>query len=393
MSSPFSRSLRAIESERRRGWIPVAVAASLVAAWSSWFVFARVPLYETSAIARIEATAAAHPVDARMAGRAVQVNLSVGSAVRAGDVLLQLEADAERLALDEARARLAALDPEVASARREIVAEERAIEDERRSAAQARDERRAILRETQAALALAEEEARRVARLRARGIVSEQEDARARADVEQRRATSEAAASALARVDQEQKTHESDRRVRIQGLRGALSRLEGEIVTSAAVVKRLDYEVERRVVRAPIDGRIAEASEVRIGSMVREGERLAAIVPQGPLRVVAHFTPASAFGRVRAGQRGTVRLQGFPWAEYGSLRARVTRVADEVRDGLVRVELDVTGLPAAIPISHALPGTVEIEVERIGPVWLVLRMLGGSLTRPVAASTPARVEP
>jgi multidrug resistance efflux pump len=57
-----------------------------------------------------------------MAGRAVQVNLSVGSAVRAGDVLLELEADAERLALDEARARLAALDPEVASGRREILA-------------------------------------------------------------------------------------------------------------------------------------------------------------------------------------------------------------------------------------------------------------------------------
>ena len=146
MSSPFSRSLRAIESERRRGWVPVAVAASLVAAWSSWFVFARVPLYETSASARIEATAAAHSVDARMAGRAVRVNLSVGAAVRASDVLLELEADAERLALDEARARLAALDPEVASTRREIVAEERAIEDERRSAAQARDERRAILR-------------------------------------------------------------------------------------------------------------------------------------------------------------------------------------------------------------------------------------------------------
>ena len=136
-----------------------------------------------------------------------------------------------------------------------------------------------------------------MSRLRARGIVSEQEDARARADVEQRRATSEAATSALARIDQEQKTHESDRLVRIQRLRGALSRLEGETVTSAAVVKRLDYEVERRVVRAPVDGRIAEASEARIGSMVREGERLAAIVPQGPLRVVAHFSPASAFGR------------------------------------------------------------------------------------------------
>jgi membrane fusion protein (multidrug efflux system) len=390
MSSPFSRSLRAVESERTRGWVPVAVAAALLAVWTTWFLVARIPLYETSAAARIEATAAAHPVDARTSGRVVRVNLSVGSPVHAGDVLVELEADAERLALDEARARLTAVEPQIASVRREILAEERAIEDERRSAAVARDEQRAILRETQAALGLADEEAGRVSRLRARGIISEQEAGRSRAEVEQRRASSEAAGAALARIDREQKTHESDRLVRIQVLRGTLARLEGEGATGSAAAKRLDYEVERRVLRAPIDGRIAEASELRIGAVVDEGDRLAAIVPEGPLRVVAHFAPASAFGRVRPGQRAVVRLQGFPWAEYGSLHARVTEVATEVRDGFVRVELDVTSLPATLPISHALPGSVEIEVERVGPAWLVLRTLGGLLTRPVEASpTPA----
>jgi multidrug resistance efflux pump len=388
MSSPFSRSLRAIEAERRRGWLPVLVTAALLAGWAGWFLFARVPLYETSAVARIEASAAAHPVDARMSGRAVRVNLSIGAPVHAGDVLVELEADAERLALEEMRARLTALDPEIASVRREIMAEERGIEDERHSAAEAREQQRAMLRETQAALGLADEEAKRLSRLRGRGIVSEQEDARARAEVEQRRALSEAAGSAVARIDQDRKTHESDRLVRIQRLRGTQSRLEGETATAVAAVKRLDYEVERRVLRAPIDGRIAEAADLRIGAVVEHGDRLAAIVPDGPLRVVAQFGPASAFGRVHPGQQGTVRLQGFPWAEYGSLHARVTGVANEVRDGLVRIELDLTSLPAALPISHALPGSVEIEVERVRPAWLVLRMLGGFVTRPVEASPP-----
>ena len=388
MSSPFGRSVRAIESERTRGWVPVAVAAALLAMWAAWFLFSRIPLYETSASARIESTAATHPIDARMAGRVVRVNLAVGAPVRAGEILVELEADAERLALDQARARVAALDPEVSSVRREIAAEERGIEDERRSTAGARDEQRAVLRETRAALGLAEDEARRVAPLRARGLVSEQDDARARYEVERRRAASEAAESALTRIDQEQKTRESDRLVRIQRLRGSLARLEGESATSAAAVKRFEFEVERRVLRAPVAGRIAEAVDLKTGAAVREGERLAAIVPDGPLRVVAQFAPAAAFGRVFSGQPGTVRLEGFPWAEYGSLRARVTRVANEMRDGLVRVELDVTSLPAALPISHALPGTVEIEVERVRPAWLVLRMIGGALTRPVEASPP-----
>jgi membrane fusion protein (multidrug efflux system) len=108
------------------------------------------------------------------------------------------------------------------------------------------------------------------------------------------------------------------------------------------------------------------------------------------LRVVAQFTPAAAIGRVRAGQTGRVRLLGFPWTEYGSLRASVSRVANEVRDGLVRVELAVDALPASLPLSHALPGNVEVEVERVRPSSLVFRTLGGWLTRPVdPASTTA----
>ena len=383
MSSPFSRSLRALESERSRGSLAAALAAGLILAWSSWFLLASVPLYESSSTARIEAVASAHPIDARMAGRAIHVNLAVGRRVDAGDVLVELEADAERLAIDEARARLAALEPEIVATDREVAAEERAIADEQRAAGVARDEQGAIVREAQATLGLADEEAGRLARLRADGIVPELEDSRARAEASRRRAAADAAGAALTRIDRDQKTRESDRLVRIQRLRGTRTRLNGEQATAAATIKRLEYEVERRLLRAPIAGRIAEAADLQAGAVVDEGDHLAAIVPDGPLRVIAQFPPASAIGRLKIGQAGRVRLLGFPWAEYGSLQANVTAVADEVRDGLVRVELSVGAFPSTLPISHALPGTVEIEVERVRPASLVLRTLGGYLTRPV----------
>src|SRR5262249_11479722 len=150
-----------------------------------------------------------------------------------------------------------------------------------------------------------------------------------------------------------------------QRLRGTLSQLDREQATAAASIKRLEYEVERRILRAPVAGRIAEVADLQIGAVVDEAQRLAMIVPDGPLHVVAQFVPAAAIGRVPAGQQARVRLQGFPWAEYGSLQASVTGVADEVRDGLVRVELSVNAFSSALPVSHALPGTVEIEVERV----------------------------
>ena len=388
MSSPFSRSLRALDAERSRGWLPLGVAAGLVLAWAAWFLLARVPLYETSAVARLEAAAAAHPVDARTDGRIVAVHLPVGVRVRAGDVLVELEADAERLALEEARARLAALGPEIAAVRRELEAEAGAIEVERRAAVVARDEARAFMREAEATLRYAAEEAGRVGRLRAEGIAPEQDDSRARAELDRRRAAVDAAAASVARIETDRQTRESDRLVRIQRLRGTLSRLEGEASTAAASIRRLEHEVERRVLRAPVDGRIAEAADLRVGAVLEEGDRLAAVVPDGPLRVVAQFAPAAAIGRLHPGQPGRVRLLGFPWAEYGSLEATVTGVSHEVRDGLVRVEMAVGAMPPALPVSHALPGSVEVEVERVRPAWLVLRTLGGFLTRPVERAAP-----
>jgi membrane fusion protein (multidrug efflux system) len=389
MSSPFARSLRVLETDRTAGWRVAAVGAALLAAWAGWFFFSLVPLYETSRSARLEVTAAAHPVDARMLGRVVSVHLVVGQPVRAGDPLVELESDAERLALGEARRKLAALGPQIAAIRQEITAETLALQADRRASVTMRDEREAALREAEAASAIATQEASQLTRLRADGVVSEIESARARAEADRRKALVETASAAVARVETDRTTRESDRRVRIERLRGTLATLEGDRTTAEAAAARFEYEVERRILRAPIDGRIAEAADLRAGAVVDEGHRLAAIVPDSPLRVVAQFAPASAIGRVRAGQPARVRILGFPWAEYGSIHAWVTAVADELRDGLVRVELGVGELPPGLPVSHALPGSVEIEVERVRPAWLVFRSLGGLLTRPVEATPPA----
>src|SRR4029453_16049414 len=113
-------------------------------------------------------------------------------------------------------------------------------------------------------------------------------------------------------------------------------------------------------------GRLGEVAELRIGSVVREGDRIAAVVTRGELQVVADFLPPSALGRIRPGQPARLRLKGFPWTQCGSLAAAVRRVASEVRNGRVRVELSVgPDLASPIPLQHGLPGTVEVQVERV----------------------------
>jgi membrane fusion protein (multidrug efflux system) len=60
--------------------------------------------------------------------------------------------------------------------------------------------------------------------------------------------------------------------------------------------------------------------------------------------------------------------------------ATVASVADEARDGRLRVELSITPDPASpVLLQHGLPGTVEVEVARVAPATLVLRTVGKRL--------------
>jgi membrane fusion protein (multidrug efflux system) len=110
--------------------------------------------------------------------------------------------------------------------------------------------------------------------------------------------------------------------------------------------------------------------------------------------MVAEFAPSQAVGRIAPGQRARVRLEGFPWAQHGTVPGSVSQIGSEMRDGRIRVELALDAARSPIPLRHGLPGTVEVEVERVSPALLVLRAAGKLLEdepagAPTATPTPA----
>jgi multidrug resistance efflux pump len=153
--------------------------------------------------------------------------------------------------------------------------------------------------------------------------------------------------------------------------------IEAEIAATAAAIQRLEYEVKKYRIRAPADGQIGEIGALQAGAVVREGDKLATLVPAGDLKIVAFFLPTAALGRIQLGQAARLRLDSFPWTQYGTVSASVVRVASEGEYGRVRVELAINHDPASpIPLQRGLTGTIEIEVDRISPAALVLRSAG-----------------
>jgi membrane fusion protein (multidrug efflux system) len=381
----FARSFQRIRADHGKStlWISATSAAAL-AAWIFWALFAQVSLYEVSTDARVELDGATYPIDAPFAGRIVATSLHIGQRVRQGDLLVEIDSTAEQLQLHEVQVQAEGLEPQIAQLNAQIEAEHSMRSEEDRAARLKAKEAETRVHEAQIPAEYAAKNLVRIRTLRAQNYVSVHDLEKAESDASQLRAAASVLEMAASRIPQDQAARNREREVRIGRLQGEIATLGAQRATLRAESERLNYEIERRRIRAPVDGLIGEAISLRVGAVVSNGARLGSIVPAGRLLVVADYPAQAAFGRIRAGQPATLRLDGFPWAEFGTVSARVADVGREVRDGKVRVELAL--LPQSSfrgSLEHGMPGTLEVAVERLSPLHLTLRTAGQLLTRPL----------
>jgi membrane fusion protein (multidrug efflux system) len=381
MAVAFSCTLRALEAEQpgRRG--RVLLLLGLPALWGTWAVLAPIPLWEVTETARLETASGTHPLTAVVGGRVVERRLSLGQEVKSGEAVVFLDAESERRALMEKQARRQALEQQLAALRREIQAETAALAAFQDARHVALEESKAHAVEAQVRAEFAERQAEVTRRLRTKQAAALEEDRRETAEAEARRSASSGLRLTVERLQKDRTVEEAERRARLARLESEAKKLEGESAVEAAGILRLEHDIALLVIRAPVDGRVGELGEQRVGAVVRPGENLGSIVPSETPRAIARF-PAASVGRIRPGQRARLRLDGYPWAQWGTLSATVANVGNEPIEGRVRVELRLgPNTDTAIPPEHGLPGTAEIEVERATPIAVVLRAAGQYLLR------------
>src|SRR5262245_33699041 len=98
MAIAFSQSMRALAADRGRWSLTgLGMVLVLLGGWGTWCVYARITVYAITQTARLEIDQAGHPIATPEAGRIVTTSLVVGRAVQAGEVLVELDAEAPRL--------------------------------------------------------------------------------------------------------------------------------------------------------------------------------------------------------------------------------------------------------------------------------------------------------
>jgi membrane fusion protein, adhesin transport system len=376
VTAPFSRTTRSLAQHSPRGaiaiWLGVAL---LLAMWAAWLFLDRVNLVEVSHQARLEVGQSTRPISAALAGRVLRSHLRLGQAVQEGDVLVELDASAPKLRWAEEQVRQKGLAGQVAALKLEINAQTQAAEHGQHTALAAVQGAQFRTQEAQAALAFAGDQARRLAEESQAGGVAQIDALQAAAEARKLSASRDALAADARRLDADGRTRSAQARVQLETLHRQLAAFNAELQNGQAQMASLRRDIDQHQLRAPVSGRIGDMAPLRVGDVVAVGQKFANVVPPGELIVVADFEPV--LGRVRAGQPALLRLDGFPWAQHGSLVATVSRVAGEIRDGRVRVEFTPhTPTPKGMVLQHGLPGSIEVSLEQVSPAQLLLRASG-----------------
>ena len=88
---------------------------------------------------------------------------------------------------------------------------------------------------------------------------------------------------------------------------------------------RLDH----MTLKSPIDGTVQASTLTTIGQVVTSGQELMRIVPEGAALEIECYLPNKDIGFVKPGDHAIIKIESFPFTRYGTIDAQVLRVAHD----------------------------------------------------------------
>lgn len=214
--------------------------------------------------------------------------------------------------------------------------------------------------------------------LRERGLISaaqlEEEEAtllaHIRADAVATRALTDASIDA-ARVEKELRDLEHERaetmRASRETLRAQLNKLRGEIE-----VWQADH-----VLRAPADGIVAFYDFWSAQQFVTSGKQVFLILPKTSHLLGRMSVSGGGAGKIKPGQPVRIRLDDYPYKEFGIVGGKVQSVSLVARDGANLVLIDLphpltTSFRKTLQFKQEMTGQAGVVTERISLLGRVL---------------------
>ncbi len=88
-------------------------------------------------------------------------------------------------------------------------------------------------------------------------------------------------------------------------------------------------ELDHLTLRAPIAGRVQASIITNAGQVVTSGQEIMRVVPEDSRLEIQAYVRNRDIGFVRIGQEAVVKIDAFPFTRYGAIKAHVTRIAKD----------------------------------------------------------------
>ena len=108
-----------------------------------------------------------------------------------------------------------------------------------------------------------------------------------------------------------------------------LDAAERQIEADRQKLAKADAMVDHLTLAAPIDGRVQSSIITNVGQVVTSGQEVMRVVPQDSRLEIEAYVLNRDIGFVHIGQDAVVKVESFPFTRYGSVNARVVRIAED----------------------------------------------------------------
>lgn len=161
-------------------------------------------------------------------------------------------------------------------------------------------------------------------------------------------------------------------------------KLQSTNATLAEAVGKMrmrENTIDKLTVKSPVSGEIAALNYNTAGQSVGAGARVAVIVPDDVRPIVIVTVPNKDVGDIKEGISARVKVDAYPFREYGTVKATVTRVfpmADK-DEFAVRLRLEtnfITAKGKKIPLEPGLTVQVDLLTERKRILELLYKNMG-----------------
>jgi len=115
----------------------------------------------------------------------------------------------------------------------------------------------------------------------------------------------------------------------LKDLQTQITSLQAEISQSKSQIQSLKFQLEQRVLRAPIEGTIFQLPIQRAGAVVQPGQMIAQIAPKGAVLVFKAQMPIPESGFLRNGMPVKLKFDAYPFQDYGVVQGHLRWISPD----------------------------------------------------------------